>query len=103
MAVTISLISRKGGVGKTSLCVHLAGLLARDGCRVRVVDLDPQCSLSQFFLGAEAVENIHPRSTIDAVVTGRQTADQVQVPTRTHRLTLVPAHLGFEAPKKCAT
>lgn len=37
--------SPKGGVGKTSLSINVAGVLARSGLRVLVVDLDVQNSL----------------------------------------------------------
>jgi len=38
----LSLINQKGGCGKTTVAVNLAGALARAGERVLVVDLDPQ-------------------------------------------------------------
>lgn len=41
----ICFCSPKGGVGKTSLSVNTAGVLARSGTRVLVVDLDVQNSL----------------------------------------------------------
>lgn len=40
----IAFLNQKGGVGKTTLAVHLAGELARGGRRVLVVDADPQGS-----------------------------------------------------------
>lgn len=43
---TISLVNRKGGVGKTSLCCLLALYWAEKGKRVGVDDLDPQGSSS---------------------------------------------------------
>lgn len=43
MAV-ISLLNQKGGVGKTTLAVHVAMALARHGRRVLLVDADPQHS-----------------------------------------------------------
>lgn len=42
----IAVVSRKGGVGKTTSVVSLAGALARLGKRVLVVDLDSQASAS---------------------------------------------------------
>lgn len=40
----ISLLNQKGGVGKTTLAVHLATALAKRGARVLMVDADPQGS-----------------------------------------------------------
>jgi chromosome partitioning protein len=42
----LAVISRKGGVGKTTTVVSLAGALARLGQRILVVDLDSQASAS---------------------------------------------------------
>jgi len=39
---TIAVVNQKGGCGKTTSTVNLAGALAHDGSRVLVVDLDPQ-------------------------------------------------------------
>lgn len=41
---TISVISQKGGAGKTTLAVHLATAATRDGLAVAVIDLDPQAT-----------------------------------------------------------
>jgi chromosome partitioning protein len=46
MGQIVSLIARKGGVGKTTLAANLAGEMASDGAEVRLLDADPQKSLT---------------------------------------------------------
>ena len=56
-AIRISLCAKKGGVGKTSLSVNIAGYLASEHkCRVLLIDTDSQSSLSQFFLKPQQVD-----------------------------------------------
>ena len=40
----VALLNQKGGVGKTTLALHLAGAWAAHGLRVLVIDADPQGS-----------------------------------------------------------
>lgn len=54
MAVVVSMINMKGGVGKTTLTFNMAWYSAwRRNLRVLAIDLDPQANLSQYFMGAE--------------------------------------------------
>ena len=50
----ISLQNRKGGVGKTTLAVHIAYALATKGVRVLLVDADPQGSARDWAAARES-------------------------------------------------
>ena len=66
-AIMMSLLAEKGGVGRTTLTINLAGALAERGGRILLVDMEGQRSLSKFFLGVEAVEELHHSNSIAAV------------------------------------
>lgn len=66
-ARVIAVINQKGGTGKTTTAVNLAGGLARRGRKVLLIDLDPQAGLT-CSMGLEA-NDIKP--TIYEVLMGR--------------------------------
>ncbi len=67
MPTVISFFAKKGGVGKTTLSLNLAGYLASQNSRVLVMDADPQASLSQGLLGPEVVERLPVSHTLSAL------------------------------------
>ena len=60
------LFNHKGGVGKTTLTVNLARALADSGKRVLLVDTDPQCSMSSFFLEEKFLDELLDKSESDS-------------------------------------
>src|SRR4051794_41845255 len=59
----IAAVNLKGGVGKTSTCLHLAGALSQLGRRVLLVDNDPQSSLTAGVLGPPPAPQLDPSAT----------------------------------------
>jgi chromosome partitioning protein len=95
MTTTICMINQKGGCGKSSSCMHLAGAFAAAGQNVLLVDLDPQGSLSQGFFGPTAIESLPPVHTAAALFdeTGFFTDhQQIVVPTRFPRIQILTAN-----------
>jgi chromosome partitioning protein len=70
MAVIVSLINMKGGVGKTTIAAELCHVASSLGFRSLAVDLDPQANLSQVLLGQHGYLRLlqEDRPTIDHVV-----------------------------------
>lgn len=84
MASVITLLNQKGGVGKSSTTFHLAGTLTQKmGKRVLLFDMDPQASLTQAFIGPDAMRALKAHESI----AGLFGENPVAVPTRLIRPT----------------
>lgn len=53
--ITLSLISMKGGSGKTSISVHLGVYATQKGMRTLIIDLDPQRSAERWAMMRERI------------------------------------------------
>lgn len=82
-----ALVSRKGGVGKTTTAVNLSAALAAQGKSVLLVDLDPQSSAS-LSLGVPR-DQLSPSSA--DLLLGNLPAWEAVRPTRTEGLSLITA------------
>jgi chromosome partitioning protein len=87
-----ALVSRKGGVGKTTTAVNLGAALAGMGKRVLLVDLDPQSSAS-LALGVPR-EQLAP-SSADVLLGGMPAWEAVR-PTSTAGLSLMTASTDLQ-------
>lgn len=87
----LAIANQKGGVGKTTTAVNLSAYLARAGCRVLLVDSDPQAN-------ATTSLGVNPRSSrsslYETLIDHTPVKDAV-TPTVHPGLDLVPANLDL--------
>ena len=90
-ARVIVVANQKGGVGKTTTAVSLAAALAAAGCRVLLVDLDPQGNASS----ALGLRPLPGQSTIYDVLVNGLTMEAALVDAGIPQLAVVPATLDL--------
>lgn len=84
--------NQKGGVGKTTTSVSLAGLLAQRGERVLLIDLDPHGSLTAYFGMEPEAPGASVYSLFQAAAEGRVLNPlRVIHPTAFEAISLMPA------------
>lgn len=100
---SIAFFNNKGGVGKTTLVYHLAWMMADQGIKTLVVDLDPQANLTAMFLNEDRLEALwpdeeHPDTIFGAIRPILKGVGDIARPHVEHlsdHLGLIPGDLGL--------
>ncbi|QFG29393.1 ParA family protein [Pseudomonas umsongensis] len=81
----VSVISTKGGVGKTTVTANLGGLLADASLRVLLLDLDSQPTLSSYY----PLEHVAPAGAYELIALNLTDPPQIVSHTRLDNLDLI--------------
>ena len=87
----ISFANQKGGVGKTTSCINIASCAAARGCRVLLIDEDPQGNTTS---GVGISKKSIKKTTYD-VLLGNAEPNEVIIPTEFKNLSVVPANINL--------
>lgn len=93
-----TIVNQKGGVGKTTTAVSLAGALARVGKKVLLVDLDPQASLTHYF---KLQSDELPFSVYDVFIAKQNPhifanmIDKAVIPSGFNNIDIMPSHMAL--------
>ena len=93
----LAVTNQKGGVGKTTTCLNLGVIAAKDGMRTCLIDLDPQGNLTKTFT---ILKDDSP--TAYDILNHTATFQETLVPIG-ERLSLIPASINLSALERLAS
>jgi len=93
--VVWSIANQKGGVGKTTTTITLAGLLCQQGKRVLLVDTDPHASLTTYLgFDSDSMEN-NLFNLFQLETLNQDSVRSVIVKTEIEGIDIIPAHMSL--------
>ena len=96
MPIVIAIANQKGGVGKTTCNVNLAGIMSEQGYETLILDADPQCNSTSYFIDPNLADEDTIASIYMAPITDA-TIQRIIHPTRIARLSIVPGGFSLSA------
>jgi len=96
MSIVIAIANQKGGVGKTTCNVNLAGIVSEQGYETLILDADPQCNSTSYFLDPNLADDDTIASIYMSPIT-EATVQRIIRPTRISRLSIVPGGFSLSA------
>jgi chromosome partitioning protein len=94
LARVIAIANQKGGVGKTTTAINLAGSLAEQGYRILCIDMDPQANLSVGLgINLRTVE----QSMADVLINPDVSLEDIVIPTQTSGIDVAPSTIDLSA------
>ena len=85
---TVAFFNKKGGVGKTTLCVNLSAILANKNKKVLIIDSDPQCNSTNTFVN-------NPDKTLCDLIEKDESLFNIIQKTNIKNLDLIPCSKFF--------
>jgi chromosome partitioning protein len=94
LARVIAIANQKGGVGKTTTAINLAGSLSEHGIRVLAIDMDAQSNLTVGLgLNLRTIE----RSMAEVLIDPGVSLDDVIIPTQSTGIDVAPSTIDLSA------